>query len=320
MLQLNNFNLTTPELKEGTTDTAKTYNPGQFPENHYFHTDAGGFWVEAETKALGTTANSDRARSELREVIEGTATQKNFKVTEFKDNILKATLKVTRAPVQKGQTVVGQIHVKDNNRPMFKLIHSRTGAVRLSMREVFNQEDPVNTDIVTNATLDKTWSYKLHMKDTNTLTVTVTVDGVVTSRDLHVDSSWNARNLYFKAGTYIQEDAISTTAADEGSSIYFSQLEVFHGVEVVVVDPPVEPEEPEVPEPTPYEVLTADLKAQEDGYYAALKVLQTEHKTKLNEMTTYMKTLTDKDALAPIYVEIKAFKDRMAAALVRPTV
>jgi hypothetical protein len=318
MIQLERFNLTTPELKAGTVDEAKTYLPGQFPENHFFHTDAGGFWVEAETRAAGTTANSSRARSELREV-NPDGSQVNFHVLDVQDNILKATLTVTRSPVQKGRTTIGQVHVKDNTRPMLKLLHDgKTGSVLVSYRQVFNQPDPVNTTIVANTPNGQQFSYKIHVKNTNELVVTVTVNGVDTVQVLPIDPSWNARLLYLKAGTYIQEDAIASTLDTEGSTIYFEQLEVFHGVYVEPVIEPEVPEEPPVPVPTPYEALTTKLKDLEDEYYVRLKALQTEMKTELNAMTTEMKTLPDKPLLAPIYTEITDFKSRMTAGMNKP--
>jgi hypothetical protein len=315
MIDLTRWNLTTPELKPGTTDEATTYAPGHFPaQSEYFGTTGDSLWVYAPTKGLGTTANSDRSRSELREC-NPDGTQLNFKVQDVPDNILSATLNVVQYP-KKGKTTIGQIHVKNNTRPMLKLIHNGlTGEVVVSYRKVFNQPDPVNETIVSNASAGTPFSYNVHMQRAGVLSIDVLVDGVLTERSYDVDPSWFTQLLYFKAGTYIQEDADASTLATEGSRIQFSALGVFHGE---YAEPVPEPEVPEVPEPTAYELLGTRLADLEDQYYSRLKALQTEVKTELNSMTTEMKLLTDKALLAPVYTEISAFKARMVQGMTRP--
>lgn len=225
MIDLSHFNLTTPELKAGTVDEAMSYPPGQFPENEFFYTTADGFVVHAPTKASGTTANSNRARCELRET---TTTGKayNFTLDQFGDSFLQAALTVLKTP-KEGRTTVGQIHVKDSTRPLLKLFHDGDSVVA-SFRAVYDQKDPVNYKIATNTPVGQRFTYSIHVSQNGNLSIVVGVNGVKTTLSLTIDDSWRSHLLYFKAGTYIQEDATETTTAEEGSTILFDKLSIRH--------------------------------------------------------------------------------------------
>lgn len=225
MIDLSHFNLTTPELKEGTVDEAMSYSPGNFPENEFFYTTTDGFVVHAPTKAAGTTANSNRARCELRETT--TAGKAfNFTLDQYEDSFLQAALTVLKTP-KEGRTTVGQIHVKDSTRPLLKLFHDGDG-VTASFRAVYNQVNPVNYKIVTNTPVDQRFTYSIHVSRNGNLSIVISVNGVKETLSLQIDDSWRPRLLYFKAGTYIQEDATEDTKPDEGSTILFDKLSIRH--------------------------------------------------------------------------------------------
>lgn len=225
MIDLSHFNLTTPELKEGTVDGAVTYAPGKFPENEFFYTTEDGFVVHAPTKALGTTLNSNRARCELRETTT-TGEAYNFKLDQFDDSFLQAAITVLKTP-KEGRTTVGQIHVKDNTRPLLKLFHDGASIVA-SFRAKFDQKDPVNYKITDGVPIGQRTTYSIHVSRNGNLSITISVNGIKTTLSLTIDDSWRTRLLYFKAGTYIQEDATENTSPEEGSTILFDKLSIRH--------------------------------------------------------------------------------------------
>lgn len=65
--------------------------------------------------------------------------------------------------------------------------------------------------------------------------------------------------------------------------------------------------------PDEYETLQNELNTAKADYRSRLKALQTETRTQLNDITTRMKALSDKQRLAPIYTDIKAFKADIAS-------
>lgn len=225
MIDLTRFNLTTPELKEGTVDEAKTYSPGTFPENEFFYTTDDGFIVHAPTKAEGTTANSSRARCELRETTTAGKAY-NFTLDQFDHGFLQAALTVLKTPKEE-RTTIGQIHVKDSTRPMLKLFHDGDSVVA-SFRAVYNQKDPVNYKIVSGTPVGQRFTYSIHVTKSGNLSIVISVDGIKHSLSLTIDDSWRTRLLYFKAGTYIQEDATENTIPEEGSTILFDKLSIRH--------------------------------------------------------------------------------------------
>lgn len=225
MIDLSRFNLTTPELKPDTTDEAMSYSPGEFPANQYFFATEKGFTVHAPTKALGTTDNSDRSRCELRETTpEGKAV--NFKMDQYDHNFLQAALTVMQSP-KHGRTTVGQIHVKNSTRPMLKLFHDGDKVIA-SFRKVFSQKNPVNYTMMEGVDVGDRFTYSIHVSKGGTLSIVISVDGEKENLVLDIDESWRGRELYFKAGTYIQEDADENTAEDEGSTIFFDKLVIRH--------------------------------------------------------------------------------------------
>ncbi|WP_089166874.1 polysaccharide lyase family 7 protein [Azotobacter chroococcum] len=223
-IDLTRVNLTTPEAD--ADGEAKTYWPGEFPENEYFKTLENGD-LELWAPVLGaSTQSTERTRTEFREISPNTRTLRNFTLSSKPNHYLRSALTMKSLP-SNGKTVIGQIHVVDNDRPPLKLFFDN-GKIRVGFRKTYNQVDPVNYVILQNVPLDAMFSYSIYAASTRAVKVSVQSGQNTGSIDLSFDSTWDSKKLYFKAGVYNQEDPTATTLSTSGSRALWHSLELLH--------------------------------------------------------------------------------------------
>lgn len=245
-----------PPTDPPPTDPPPTTDPGQFDLSHwkltlptgssghpteisapqlvagyssqYFYRGKDGelvFWCPVTGV---TTSGSSYSRSELREtnpdgslynwnVADGTAT-------------LAASLAVNTVP-STGKVVVGQIH--DNGaggikgQPLLKLVYkydsaSGTGILEAQVRPYPESSTSDNYTVATGIKLNEVFSYKIELKAD--LTLNVQINGQ-TKYSKSIDSRWKSQGMYFKAGSYCQDNSGSST---EGAKVSFYDLTVAH--------------------------------------------------------------------------------------------
>lgn len=223
MIQTSKFNLQTPVAD--SNGNLITYWPGNFPSNQY-HSVLGNGNLSLFASTLGDTSeNSNRTRTEFREIIEGTQNLRNWKYGDYAHQFLRAAFTLSQV-TPNGKVVVGQIHVKDNNRPPLKLLWDN-GKVRVKFRPTYNQELDVNYTLVEGLALTTRINYSVHVVDDGHVSINLSAGGVaVTPLVLELDTTFADKLLYFKAGLYNQEDPdpLIHTATD-GTAGVFDKLE-----------------------------------------------------------------------------------------------
>ncbi|MND59839.1 Alginate lyase [compost metagenome] len=237
MIQLNLLNLTTPEPKFPGSDDCITYAPGNFPQNEYFYVESNGdIRIWAPTKGASSKSTS-RTRTELREVTANGATY-NWKFADFTDHWLRAAMTVVQVP-KGGETVIGQIHVKDSTRPPVKLSFDKAqdgiGQLTVGFRKAFDQKTPVDYVLLNNIPVGARFTYVIHVTKSGKVIFNASYTDQTGLRrdgklDLALEPSWSVRELYFKAGVYNQEDPTDTTTPTEGSRAIFHRLEISHDI------------------------------------------------------------------------------------------
>lgn len=222
MIDFSRWNLVTPEV---TADGGViTYWPGDFPSNEYFTIrESGEAALWAPTKGA-TTQNSDKTRTEFREIVPGSKTLKNWHMGQYSTQYLRAALTLHQI-TPNGRVCVGQIHVKDNNRPPIKLVWN-TGKLRLMYRTTYNQEADVGVTVLDSVPLGECFTYSIHVAPDGNVTVIVGQGTRSGTKTVQLDSSWKDKLLYFKAGIYNQEDATELTLPTDGSRAVLHSLEV----------------------------------------------------------------------------------------------
>ncbi len=237
MIQLNLLNLTTPEPKFPGSDDCITYAPGNFPQNEYFFVESNeDIRIWAPTKGASTISTS-RTRTELREV---TALNKtyNWFYNAFSDHWLRVAMTVVQVP-KGGETVIGQIHVKDSTRPPVKLSFDKAedgiGQLTVGFRKAYGQTNPVDYVLLKDIPVGARFTYVIHVTKSGKVIFNASYTDQTGVRrdgklDLAFEPSWSVRELYFKAGVYNQEDPTETTTPDEGSRAIFHRLEISHDI------------------------------------------------------------------------------------------
>ena len=220
MIDLATWNLSIPEgAPPATIETSQLV---QGFKNQYFNSETGTVFFWAPVTGA-TTANAIYPRSELRET-NSDGTLRNW-LYPSADNTLRATVTVNQVP-STGKIVIGQIHTKDSTSPMVKLeyqykTYSSTGNIVAKVR--LRPEDATGQviTIATGVTLNRSFSYMIHLSPKGALGITAAGYNWRTT----VDPSWKVKPLYFKAGVYVQDN---TGYVTEGGKVTFSLLEIKH--------------------------------------------------------------------------------------------
>ena len=219
-----NFNLSVWELQEpvGSPGSPTTIPSSQLQgsngyQDSYFYTDtrdgAMTFW--APEKGV-TTANSNYARSELREMnSNGSAANWSLSGSHKMD----ATLRVVSVT---SNVCVGQIHLGtggSSTKPLIELYYHSNGDIVAGLEN--SPTGGQTTHTVGHVSIGKTWTYTIAVSGGNT--INLTVNGSTTH--YAIPSSFNAYKQYFKAGSYNQSSSNSTT---NGARVAFYDLTVSH--------------------------------------------------------------------------------------------
>ncbi|EPJ79200.1 MULTISPECIES: polysaccharide lyase family 7 protein [Pseudomonas] len=220
MIDLATWNLSIPEgAPPATIETSQLV---QGFKNQYFNSETGTVFFWAPVTGA-TTANAIYPRSELRET-NSDGTLRNW-LYPSADNTLRATVTVNQVP-STGKIVIGQIHTKDSTSPMVKLeyqykAYSSTGNIVAKVRIRPDDATGQVITIATGVTLNRSFSYMIHLSPKGALGITAAGYNWRTT----VDPSWKVKPLYFKAGVYVQDN---TGYVTEGGKVTFSLLEIKH--------------------------------------------------------------------------------------------
>lgn len=189
-------------------------------KNKYF--DNNGQRIVFWAPVTGShTGKSEYPRSELRE------TSKDGKLRNWRynsgTNTLKGTLAVNQVPSE-GRVVVAQIHAKDADTPLLKLVYryaKGTGNIDVEYRvKPKDKKSPV-IYTVPNVPLNKAFSYSLQMDKQGKLSVLIGSTG----KQVKLDPSWYGYNFYFKAGVYTLDNK---GYSNEGGKVTYTKLDVSH--------------------------------------------------------------------------------------------
>jgi Alginate lyase/Carbohydrate binding module (family 35) len=219
-----NFDLSTWELQLpiGSPGSPTTILPAQlegangYSNPAYFWTDkTDGSMTFWDPGAGVTTQNSDYARSELREMnADGSAANWPLSGTHK----LSATLRIVSVTKS---VCVGQVHLGtggSSTKPLLELYYAPSGAITLGT-ENSPAGDQTRHSVGTVA-LGTQWSYVIEVSGN---TITLTINGTTTTYS--IPSSFDAYNMYFKAGDYNQSSSSSTT---NGAKVKFYALTASH--------------------------------------------------------------------------------------------
>jgi hypothetical protein len=186
----------------------------------YFHTAADGamvFWAFCNG---ATTSGSSYPRSELREQISPPSNSSNWIPLGLHQ--LNAQCRVTQVP-STGKVIIGQIHCYTGNaRPLVKLQYNN-GVIEALIKTNSNF-DPDYKFYFQNVGLSNLVNYQIRME--NGL-ITTTVNGSNQTINVFLtDPDWATNGLYFKAGSYCQDN--SGTNDSEGARVAFYALARSH--------------------------------------------------------------------------------------------
>jgi hypothetical protein len=219
-----NFNLSVWELQLpiGSPGSPTTILPSQlegasgYQNPAYFWTDKNDgsmtFW---DPESGVTTANSSYPRSELREM-NSNGTAANWALSG--DSTLSAELRVVSVT---SDVCVGQVHLGTggtSTKPLVELYYHSNGDIYLGTEN--SPSGGQTLHYITYVALGTHWTYVINIDDG---TIHLTVNGSKTSYS--VPSSFDAYDMYFKAGDYNQSASSSTT---NGAKVKFYSLTVSH--------------------------------------------------------------------------------------------
>jgi hypothetical protein len=173
----------------------------------YFYTGADGSMVFMAPTNGATTDNTAYPRTELREM---TADGKLAAWTVAKGGSLNATLAVNELPITSsgsvGNLIIAQIHAASSS--LCKLYYSNGviffedsmgGPNGTRKRFWLKSNNGQNTKIPLNSKFD----YQIKIAN-NVQTVTVRYNGETYTASEPINSKWQGREVYFKAGNYVQ--------------------------------------------------------------------------------------------------------------------
>lgn len=224
MIDLNTWNLTIP-VGEPATTIATPLLVGGYQDDYFKNVDGTlFFWAPVDGT---TTPNAKYPRSELRET-HADGTLRNWKY-QAADNFLRATLKVTQVP-SSGKVVVGQIHNAEGNDPPIKLQYFYKPELGNGyIAAVYRLKPGISTTSVTilrDVPLGATFSYTIALTRGGTLAVYAKTPYTETLKwSTKLDPAWAEQNMYFKAGSYVQDNTGNNT---EAGAVSFTNLTIEH--------------------------------------------------------------------------------------------
>ena len=185
----------------------------------YFYTGADGAMVFWAPVTGATTSGSSYPRSELREQIKPPSNGSNW--FGFGTHILDAQCRVIEVPATK-KVIIGQIHgYTGDARPLLKLQYNNWTIEALVKTNSSFDGDWKFT--YANVGLSNNINYQIKVVDG---LLSTTVNGTTKSTNIFLnDSDWDTNTLYFKAGSYCQDNDGPT---NEGARVAFYSVSVSH--------------------------------------------------------------------------------------------
>lgn len=165
----------------------------------------------------GTSGSSSSPRTESRETLPNSGEPYNWSVGEA-EHSMSGVVRVELAP-SSGKVIVGQIHAHKAPNP-FVMVTWWNGVARIDLRSV-----PTGNAV-------KVLSTPCALGDSFRYSLDVGIDGVLRvyldnlSYSIPVDAAWNSYPFYFKAGTYVIDNA---GPENEGGWVVYEQFDVFNG-------------------------------------------------------------------------------------------
>ena len=223
---LTNFYLGLPVDSSGGTNGNSASIPATqlvagYSNALYFYTEQDGAMVFWAFVLGATTSGSSYPRSELREQISPPSNSSNW--VAYGTHVLEAHCKVTQVP-SSGKVIIGQIHGYTGAAlPLVKLQYNK-GTIEVLIKTNANDDLTDRKYTFMNVGLSNSIHYQIQV--VNGL-IAVAVNGMTNSLNvLQTDPDWATNTLYFKAGSYCQDNA---GTIDEGSRVAFYALERWHG-------------------------------------------------------------------------------------------
>lgn len=228
---LRHWKLTLPVDESGGTsgeamDVAPTQLEGSpgYSSKWFYKGEFGtmAFWAPVDG---ATTKGSSYARSELRELIDPDDDNVNWTIAQR--SVLQAKCKVLRVPAN-GKLVVGQIHGFQTT-PLLKLEYlydaaAQSGSVVALVNATPDASVPTRFTLASGLALDQAFQYKaaVYPKDGRSVLHMYVDRGPAV--DYVISRSWTDVGMYFKAGSYPQDQGSSS----EGGKIEFYRLFATH--------------------------------------------------------------------------------------------
>lgn len=207
MIELALWNLTIPVGVPATVISTQELNGGY--QSDYFKSADGKvhFWAPVNGTS---TKGSEYPRSELRETF-ADGKLHNWKYSAA-DNYLSASMEVNQVP-STGRLIIGQIHAYQQPKPLLKVEYlyqedTKTGNIVAKYRPAPGTDDQPVT-IAQGVALNQRINYTIHLDPSGTLSVEA--NGKKWSTQLN--SGWQSKSLYFKAGVYTQDNSGYETEA-----------------------------------------------------------------------------------------------------------
>lgn len=230
---LTNFYLGLPvDSSGGTNGTSASIPAAQLVTGYsnalYFYTGPDGamtFWAFVQG---ATTSGSSYPRSELREQVAPPSNSSNW--FAFGTHTLDAQCRVTQIP-SSGKVIIGQIHGYTGAAlPLVKLQYNN-GNVEVLIKT--NANNDLTDKKYTFGNVGPNTNINYQIKVLNGL-VSVTVNGTTQSLNVfQTDPDWATNTLYYKAGSYCQDNAGTN---GEGARVAFYSISRSHAP--AITNPP----------------------------------------------------------------------------------
>ncbi len=133
----------------------------------------------------------------------------------------RASLKVTQVP-SSGKVIIGQIHnVDEGDDPPIKLQYEYSTSTNTgSLAAIYRLKPGISTSkaiVLRNVALGASFSYSIALSKGGTLAVYAKMPSTDTLQwTAKLDPAWAAQTMYFKAGSYVQDNTGNNTEGRRG--------------------------------------------------------------------------------------------------------
>jgi len=227
-IDLTHWNLTLPTGREGKPDVVPTGQLlGGYKSEYFFFNDRGAlvFWCPVTGV---TTKGTHYPRSELRET-DPSGSLVNWHLVDGPAT-LTADLAITQVPGT-GRLTVGQIHDDGTDgiksEPLLKLVYkfskgAQTGKLVAQVRPTPEAKKSDEHVLVEDLPQGTKFSYRIHLDPSRQLRVDINGGERYHGE---VDPAWERQGLYFKIGSYLEDNAGDET---EGGRVEVYSLAISH--------------------------------------------------------------------------------------------